>query len=185
MLRSCGPVLLPAKHEGAGLQGWEVVDVIEGMRVGSLERAVTPYRNRYWRVTGVISSNAVRGQVLLPRYGWGRCRLRRVALTVTSGLISQKADRSFVAELPLGASCHADDLQSFIGMVGIEQDARPAAVGSDVQAVVFGDGSDLAQGAGPRLRSTAGEIACPTWPANHCRLPVTPAPVRSLVFCLA
>src|SRR5476649_156048 len=76
-----------------------------------------------------------------------------------------------------------DDLQSFIGMVGIEQDARPAAVGSDVQAVVFGDGSDLAQGAGPRLRSTAGEIACPTWPAIHCQLPVTPAPVRSLVFC--
>jgi hypothetical protein len=83
-------------------------------------------------------------------------------------VVGQVAIREASVELPLGASGHADDLQPFIGMVGIEQGARPAAVGSDVQAVEFGDGSDLAQGAGPRLRTTAGGPPNATYFSQDC-----------------
>ena len=35
------PVLFPSEHEGVRLQGWEGVDVIEGMGDRSFEKAVT------------------------------------------------------------------------------------------------------------------------------------------------
>ena len=49
-------------------------------------------------------------------------------------------------ETPPHAGSGIDDLQAFVRMIGIAQDAFAAAVRRDVPGVVFGDGRDLARG---------------------------------------
>src|SRR5438046_757432 len=50
------------------------------------------------------------------------------------------------AELPARPGSDVDDLESFIGMIGVAQDALAAAIGRDVPGIVFGNGANPARG---------------------------------------